>query len=549
MKTIKQGWNKVFFLLALCCFVVLVLAIFSGSQHTWAYFFNSDALYLPTLYHSLFVEGYSLDLWFLNPSILLIPDVVVFFIIRFLSGDVVWSMFLFGIVQNLMIFFGLALIFKEIFKKEFWVLAAFSISIVLLFFLDALLAKNFYFANFALNSTLHFGAFAMAILTLGLSLHYFDKPKSSTLILIFTLSILSVLSDRLFILMYSMPVAAVSLYIAIAYRKRTAIILLISAIISLMLGMWLHGVIDRTWLNVLHLPKITNFDKIGESFFILMNLLKSHLLRWNIFSFIIIAALVSYILQAIIAAKLILKNQCNSPKAFYLLFSLIFIPVVFLMPVLTGTFTQLSIMRYNISAFFMAIINLGFLLAYLIEIKNYKAWILISSKMLFIALLITMFGIGFSKISSEGLDRFFNYYPDYVRELDEIAEEENLQYGLASFWYAKPITVFSRKGLKVYHVFDELIPYVHVTSLEYYTREDHVFNFVVMNTINNKEAWRKYLDSEVEIKMVNKGKTEVMILPPFKFRRIQGYGARPYFVDPQNRATSDSLGSGFQPDR
>ncbi len=549
MKTINQGWNKALFLLVLCCFVVLVLAIFSGSQHTWAYFFNSDALYLPTLYQSLFVEGYSLDLWFLNPSILLVPDIVLFFILRFFTGHVVWSMLLFGIVQNLFIFFGLALIFNQIFKKEFWFFAAFAISMLLLFFLDAVLSNNFYFANLALNSTLHFGAFAMAILTLGLSLLYYNKAKTSTLILLFILSMLSVLSDRLFMLMYSVPVAAVSLYIAIAWRKRAAIILLISTIISLLLGMWLHGVIDRTWLNVLHLPKITNFDKIDESFFILMDLMRSHILRWNIFSFIIIAALASYILQLIIAAKLIVKNLCNSPQAFYLLFSLIFIPAVFLMPVLTGTFTQISIMRYNISAFFMAIINLGFLLGYFIEKKNYNAWMMITSKAVFIALLLTMFGIGVSKISSEGIDRFFNYYPDYVRELDEIAKEENLQYGLASFWHAKPITVFSRKGLKVYHAFDELIPYVHVTSLEYYTREDHVFNFVVISTINDKEAWKKHLNPEAEIKMVSKGNTKVMILPPFKFRRTGGYGARPYFVDPQNRATSDSLGSGFQPDR
>jgi hypothetical protein len=274
--------------------------------------------------------------------------------------------------------------------------------------------------------------------------------------------------------------------------------------------------------------------------------MKSQLLRWNIFSFIIIAALASYIMQVIVASRLILKNQCNSPQAFYLLFSIIFIPAVLLMPVLTGTFTGLSIMRYNIGAFFMAMLNLGFLAGYFIQSKKFKSRHVSSFKGVFIALLLTMFGIGLSKISSEGLDRFFNYYPDYVRELDEIAEEENLQYGLASFWYAKPITAFSRQGLKVYHAFDELIPYVHVTSLEYYTRDDHVFNFVVMSTINNKEAWKEYLDPEVEVKMMSKGKTEVMILPPFKFRRTEyGYGARPYFVDPPYRPDNDSLDSGL----
>ena len=369
MKAIKQGWNKAFFLLTLGCLLVLVLAIFSGPQQGWTYFFNSDALYLPTLYHSLFIDGHSLSLWALNPSILFIPDVVVFFILRIVSGDAVWSMFLFGIVQNWIILFGMVLIFKQIFKKEQWFLATFAALMVLLYFLDAVVANSFWYANLTLSSTVHFGVFTMTILTIGMSLLYLNKPKTSTLVFLFVLSILSILSDRLYILMYSIPVVIVTLFMAVRYRKRTAILLLASALISLLLGMWLLGVIERTWLHVLHLPKITNFDKIGESFFILMDLMKERFLRWIVFSFIIIAALTSYILQVFIAIKLIVKNQCDSPLAFYLLFSIIFIPAVFLMPVFTGTFTGLATMRYNFGAMFMVILNLGFLLGYFLEKK------------------------------------------------------------------------------------------------------------------------------------------------------------------------------------
>lgn len=46
----------------------------------------------------------------------------------------------------------------------------------------------------------------------------------------------------------------------------------------------------------------------------------------------------------------------------------------------------------------------------------------------------------------------WNYYPEFVEQLDAYAEEFDLDYGLAGYWEAKPITLFSRRGVKAHQV-------------------------------------------------------------------------------------------------
>ena len=46
----------------------------------------------------------------------------------------------------------------------------------------------------------------------------------------------------------------------------------------------------------------------------------------------------------------------------------------------------------------------------------------------------------------------WDYYPGDVRELDAIAEEYDLQYGLAGYWHARRYTLLSRNGLRVHQI-------------------------------------------------------------------------------------------------
>lgn len=66
----------------------------------------------------------------------------------------------------------------------------------------------------------------------------------------------------------------------------------------------------------------------------------------------------------------------------------------------------------------------------------------------------------------------FDYYPPLAKCLDDHADEYPLDYGIATFWVAKPITEFSKKGVRVYQVDHRGKPYTHATNRNWYSGAD-----------------------------------------------------------------------------
>jgi hypothetical protein len=529
MKTISQDTNKIYFLLSVIAMIILTLAVFSDDPLVYGFFFNADLLYLPTLYESLINEGYHILTWHLNPSMLLIPDIALFFGIHAISGDPVISLFSFGIIQQLLIFLGIALVFRQLNKNQSWFLAASASLLMLLFFIGSILSRDFIPAAFGIGSTIHTGAFVMAVFCIALTLQYLNHPKKSTLILIFVLAVLSLISDRLFILMYAVPVLLVSGLMWIRFRDKSHLVLVVAVVIILAFGYWLHNFLVWKFFKLLNLPNLTDYSKIVPSFLLLMKHLGTYILRWNAHSLLIILSLISYISHFLVILQQYRNNALKTTFSYYMLFSAIFITGIFWMPVVTGNYTGIDILRYNIGAFYLALLNFPMLIAYYTFDKKFRYSAITITKIIFLAGLAGMLIIGISRISKSGLNTFFNYSPAYVKELDHIAEQEELLYGVANFWYAKPITVFSKKGLKVYHTFDQMVPHYHSTTRMWYLDESHVFNFAVLSSFKDKSIYRKYLDHEGRI--VKYGNTEVLILPPFKFNQYTGL---PYFIEDPN---------------
>jgi hypothetical protein len=504
----------------------MVFAVFSADHHVWGFFFNADLLYLPTLYEGLINEGHHIRTWFLNPSMLLIPDIALFFTIHFISGDAIVSLFSFGILQHLLMFLAIVVVFRQLYKEQSWFLAAVSSLLIQFFLAGSVLSREFIFAAFGLGSTIHTGAFVMTVFCIGLTLQYINQPKKSTLIFLFVLAVLSLISDRLFILMYVIPVMLVSGLMIIRFKKKSHIVLVITMAITLAFGIWLHDFLVWKLFKLLNLPNISDFSKIVPSFLLMMSQLGKHIQLWNAHSLIIILSLVSYIMHFAVIVRQFSRKAFHSILTYYVMFSVIFITGIFWMPVLTGTYTGIDILRYNMGAFYLSILNAPFIFAYYFFDRQSGFSAIKISKAVFVAGLAVMIIIGVSHISKPGLKSFFDFAPRYVKELDHIAEQEELLYGVANFWYAKPITVFSKKGLKVYHTFDQMVPHYHSTTRMWYLDESHVFNFAVLSSFKDKSVYREYLDHEGRI--VKYGNTEVLILPPFKFNQYTG---RPYFIE------------------
>ena len=99
--------------------LLLVLAVFSNfNQFAFDVFFNSDTLYLPSIYKDIFQEHNLLKDWQLNPSPNFFPDMLLYFIFMFFTNNFIISSFIFAIIQYAIILYILTKIFKEILPNQ-----------------------------------------------------------------------------------------------------------------------------------------------------------------------------------------------------------------------------------------------------------------------------------------------------------------------------------------------------------------------------------------------------------------------------------------------
>jgi hypothetical protein len=520
MKLIHSHWPKILFFASVLLLPLMLLAIFSNDYHVYDYYFNPDSLYLSTLYNGLFVQGYPLDSFNLNPSILLIPDVILYFPVLAITDDTIITSFIFSILQHTLIFVLMLSIFKQITGAGGWLPAAFASLMMMSFFMGSILLGDILFAAFSLVSTNHVGAFVMMLLAITLTLGYIGKPKKKYLFWIFVISMMSTFSDRLFILLYLLPVAVVLIFYFLKFKNKARQSLFLVVFVSAIAGILLQIFVDGRFIQLARSPEITSIDAVAPAFYLLMQHMGEYLKAMNIHSLIIILSMISWLTQTFMAARFIIKDELNSPLAFYVLFSVVATVIIFWMPVVTGTYIAKHILRYNIGAFYLSMLNLPLVIRYFISRSNSALKWLKTFGVMTTALFLMFFIISITHLSKRGIQNFFDYYPGFVRELDEIALQEELLCGVGHFWHAKPITTFSKAGIEVFHTWDNFIPYLHVNSRESFFGEDQIFNFAVINGFDDKNAYQKYLNHKG--KLVRNGNTEVLILPPFKFDSTTG---------------------------
>ncbi len=78
-------------------------------------------------------------------------------------------------------------------------------------------------------------------------------------------------------------------------------------------------------------------------------------------------------------------------------------------------------------------------------------------------------------------DRPFNaldFYPDYIRCIDENAGQFGLRNGVAQYWLARPITLLSKTGLRVVQVQPDLAPFEILNNSDGY---DQPFDFAIID--------------------------------------------------------------------
>lgn len=133
---------------------------------------------------------------------------------------------------------------------------------------------------------------------------------------------------------------------------------------------------------------------------------------------------------------------------------------------LVGSYVGWDSIRYNFAFFTIAPIAAGVYLSYCIGRRN--AWIIRVVPVLLLATSITLLVLPNS--NERTLAQYLEYYPETVSKVDEKAHLFGSRYGIADYWDAKVITMFSKKDLRVYAAFRDLACYEHVANKHWFRR-------------------------------------------------------------------------------
>ena len=199
-----------------------------------------------------------------------------------------------------------------------------------------------------------------------------------------------------------------------------------------------------------------------------------------------------------------------------IVFCVSFGPVVIAAPILYGNYTGPDTLRYSVFPLFMTGLHLALAATMVAPHKTLSR----IGKAGICAALLAALVLASLKISATGLHQYFTYYPESTRKLDELAVKEGLTCGVGNYWNAKLNTMFSRRQVKVYAVFEDLSPWEHVVN-EHWFFGTHQFNFVLLNQFNDTLGYQKKLtttrliSSEPDCKLVKTNR--------FKYDKKHGY--------------------------
>ena len=508
MKKIIPAYQNIILIITILVSIGTIITTFSTlSENAFTFFFNSDTLYLPSIYKDIFIDHNTLQGWHLNPSPNIFPDMIVYFIIMAFTNNFIIASFIFAILQYLFFIYLIYKLFKTIEIPEPKIVAALSNILMLLFFMVSLYSNDFGFTFYLVSNSYHTSAFLMALVCLILSIEYLKTNNYRKLIYIAIISILCIISDKLFIVLYCIPlIISMSFYLK---SKKTKQILFIVATITLtiIIGIIIFNTLKNSNYLSLGVNRMFEFKSWRDCLNILFSQMYNYIIELNFKSTIIIISLIVFVFSTIISTNKIFSNNKFSLYELYLIFSCIFVIVVFFTPVINGNYTGYDTLRYNIYVFYILIINSSVLVCNYIRKKNNNRIISFS---IYLLLFLCTFNIIY-QFNTKGIRNFFNYYPKDVELIDKISKTESLNCGLGNYWIAKKTRMFSKNKVKIYTSLDAILIWYHVSNET--VIKNSQFNFIISDNEKQDSIINNFFNNKTRI--IKSGEIKLFITPEF----------------------------------
>ena len=519
----KFNSENISFLLSYCLIIILVISFFSvGMEVDYWTFLNSDTLYMPTVYKDLFEDGNGLKGWNFNAAPNFFPEMFLYLIIRFFTTDFLLANLLYGIVQVFIIVRLVNLIFKLLSPINHLKISTVANFIFSICFFIVHYAKVLDVPFYLTTTAFHTGAFVMQLFSVYLLLGIVEKNKTSNCLLLALVGFLTVLSDNLFIIYFSVPLLILSVYSFISGRRSFAIRSAVLSIVPAALGIIAFNLLKTS--NYIHFTEIRSdytIEKAIQSSIVMKQQFVAYVAAFNLRSLFMIIAGVAFLMLTLLVVKELKKKFLSATLSIYLAFLFISFFVIMFTPIAAGNYSNYDTLRYVIPVLYLLILSLPLLITTLFTIRKVNAKKII----LFFGVLLNV--VALQKIDAKGLIAFLNYYPENAQHVDGLARKYGFQKGVGHYWNSHYITMFSRENVKIYPVFPELTPYFHSVNTSLYFNEDAEFDFILPDGLGSCEKYNTRFKNKGEFLV--SGVDTILMLPKFRYDSLSN---KPYLVMP-----------------
>lgn len=434
--------------------------------------FNADALYLPALIDDLFKQGGQLSDWYLTPAPYLFPDSIIYSIAWLLGESPAEKILAFAVLQ-IAISTAFAYLIYHNFVKTNAGSAAVLTAISLIFLgitigSTSTLSKTGNGYLFIFTSAFHYGVFLAQLAFLCIAFLYKNADKSRKPIwiaILSTIAFTSALSDSLFIVQFSIPFIGTLLASRVTAKNIGLYTpsLITATLFSSLLGMKSY---DFFISNNTKYPISIEVDKFDQQANFLHNFFLDLFNQQPLLAIFLIA----FYGLALTSIFYWPKTIINKKESIFLRFLLTF---SFISALTTITATTV-------------VTNLSSGPRYLIPIFYWPPIIAISMVALFIRShqfqLIALSLLSILALKFIGNDSSLNNQtatqPTDISCIIENINASGLSRGIATYWDAKPIQVFSGGKIKVAQYTGDLNEHRWITSGSFYQK---TYDFAIVS--------------------------------------------------------------------
>jgi len=525
--------GPVSFSLSLLLSLGFLLIIFSdiGDTSLTGMYTSSDKIYQPLIFRDIFIDGSGITGWHLNAAPNFFPDMFVYFILMAIFKEVLVTDFVFSLVQYFSFLLLIYWLYRQLNRQYSIKYTALFVFLMFFILLIPVYTDRFLLTFQFISISYHFGSAIMTLLAFNLLLAWFRTRKHLAWLCL--VIVLGVISDRLFLVQFVFPLVPLAILLFWKTHRKLLLVPLVAVAGSTIAGLlFFRLIVLSDAISIIGTGfKMFNFENIQPSWVNLMNHMSGIFREYHAergFLLIAMLAFTGALIFLLMRLKKIFSDAIpneRKPGIYMVIVFTIFMPVVFLMPVINGAYVSPAIIRFNIMGLAMGAILLPLLIMtwepLRERINRILQYLLPVTSLLFVVVFVVRLN---NARFGEGMENYFNFIPKRAQVLDELKEPFDLKYGIGGYWQAKRTMAYSRNGVRLYTVNEHFNPWYHTMNKNWYheggkgAHKDPVFNFISLDTYKNTDKLFEIFGNRVDT-IYNDGGIVIARLPEFRFDR------------------------------